>query len=86
MQPTRTHLRTLDLSDNAIRGEISDGFLSAMPNIEELYLNLNTLEGAIPPGIGRLTRLEVLNLDGGFTQTQIDVRTVGRARATKHIR
>lgn len=68
--PTLTRLRTLDLSDNAIRGEISDGFLSAMPNIEELYLNLNTLEGAIPPGIGRLTRLEVLNLDGGFTQTQ----------------
>ena len=68
--PRMERLTTLDASDNALEGTISEEFLLAMPNLVELHLNLNTLEGPIPKSIGTLTSLEVLNLDGGFTERQ----------------
>jgi hypothetical protein len=64
-------LRTLDLSSNAIRGEIPETFFEAMPNLRELYLNLNVLDGPLPRSVGNLKSLEVLNIDGGYTAAQI---------------
>ena len=66
-------LRTLDLSSNALRGGIPESFIDAMPNLRELYLNLNVLDGPLPRNVGTLTSLEVLNVDGGYTDRQIFV-------------
>ena len=58
-----------------LTGEIPDG-ISAMVNLQQLYLNKNQLEGRIPSCISALTSLTDLHLDDNKLTGEIPSRTL----------
>ncbi len=57
----RAHVVELNLSGNALAGEIPQE-LANLANLRVLNLGINGLDGAIPPELGSLTDLRVLDL------------------------
>ncbi|KAL5701627.1 hypothetical protein ACHQM5_026943 [Ranunculus cassubicifolius] len=55
-------LLILDLAHNSIPGPIPPEMFGVLPNLKELYLNVNNLTGSIPEALGNLSKLEVLDL------------------------
>ncbi|KAJ8638666.1 hypothetical protein MRB53_012933 [Persea americana] len=65
-----THLYTLDLSENKLRGTIPEDF-GKLVNLEDLDLYMNQLTGTIPEDFGKLVNLEYLNLDNNRLSSKI---------------
>ncbi|KAI8558221.1 hypothetical protein RHMOL_Rhmol04G0073400 [Rhododendron molle] len=57
-----SNLRFLLLQKNKLVGEFPKEFAYSMPRLEELYIVANNLTGGIPPSIGNLTSLVILNV------------------------
>lgn len=54
-------LRTLDLGENKINGSIPTWLPKSLLNLEALRLRSNMFVGRIPPGLGNLTALRVID-------------------------
>ncbi|KAI9084593.1 hypothetical protein K1719_033581 [Acacia pycnantha] len=61
-QPPQHPLITLQLSDNQIEGKLPTNIGLMFPNLEDLYVSGNALNGLIPPSIGNMSKLIDLRL------------------------
>ncbi|KAK3432384.1 hypothetical protein EUGRSUZ_E04274 [Eucalyptus grandis] len=59
---TLFNLSELDISNNNMRGELTTEFCANVPNMSYLNLSANRLEGNIPPELGSIKSLYVLDL------------------------
>ncbi|KAF8029656.1 hypothetical protein BT93_E2166 [Corymbia citriodora subsp. variegata] len=62
--PSLTHLNlvTMDMSNNAIGGQLTNNFCLNVPNLNELNISSNRLEGSIPSALGSMKSLSILDL------------------------
>ncbi|KAK3439603.1 hypothetical protein EUGRSUZ_C04067, partial [Eucalyptus grandis] len=59
---TLRNLSWMDMSNNGMRGELTNVFCLNVPNLYELNLSANRLEGNIPSKLGSIKYLSVLDL------------------------
>ncbi|KAF8020615.1 hypothetical protein BT93_G1146 [Corymbia citriodora subsp. variegata] len=62
--PSMTHLNlvTMDMSNNDIRGQLTNKFCLNVPNLKQLNISSNRLEGSIPSALGSIKSLGTLDL------------------------
>lgn len=72
--PSLPKLQRLSIQSNRLT-HWDDSLFSACPNLEELYLSHNRLEGPIPDGVGKLKKLKILDLGANAVD---DMRAVAQ--------
>ena len=65
-------LRKIDVSDNAITGQIpSNNISSIFPNLEYLNMSINYIHGSIPHDLGQIYSLDKLDLSDNYLSGEI---------------
>ncbi|XP_063942071.1 probable LRR receptor-like serine/threonine-protein kinase At3g47570 isoform X1 [Daucus carota subsp. sativus] len=72
-----THLRTLGLHENSLRGELPSSIANLSTTVEDLYLYGNHIYGSIPHEIGKLVNMIHLNFEVNFLTGSIP-QSIGR--------
>ncbi|KAJ1409539.1 Leucine-rich repeat [Sesbania bispinosa] len=76
----------IDLSDNAITGQISSSNISSIfPNLQFMNMSINAIHGSLPDEFGKMNSLDTLDLSDNHLSGEIpkDISRVGSLRFLK---